>query len=209
MADVTAPPKTGRRFAPSAARNRDPILEVLRRHLPSQGLVLEIASGTGEHAAHFARHLGPELSFQPSDPDEASRASIDAWVREARLPNLRPALAFDVTAEPWPVARADAVVCINMIHIAPWEAAVGLIKGASRILPSRGLLILYGPYTRGGVHTAKSNEAFDLDLRARNPLWGVRDVQAVAALAAENGLGAPVIEHMPANNLMLIFTQAG
>ena len=203
---MTAPP--ARRFAPSAARNRDPILDVLRRHLPGSGLALEIASGTGEHAVHFAQHLGSDLIFQPSDTNAESRASIDAWVLEANLPNLRNALELDVLADTWPVESASAVVCINMIHIAPWEATIGLIEGAARILLPFGLLILYGPYRRNGAHTAPSNEAFDLDLRARNPLWGVRDLETVAALAASHGFSAPIIEQMPANNLMLIFKVA-
>ena len=200
---------TARRFAPSAARNRDPILQVLRRRLPRAGLVLEIASGTGEHALHFAQHLGPDLIFQPSDPSDEARASIDAWVREANLPNLRPALALDVSADAWPVAAANAVLCINMIHIAPWQAAIGLISGASRILPPSGLLILYGPYRRYGAHTAPSNAAFDLDLRARNPAWGVRDLEDVTAVAAQHEFSAPAIEPMPANNLTLIFQREG
>jgi SAM-dependent methyltransferase len=192
-------------FAPSAARNRDPILEVLRKHLPSQGLVLEIASGTGEHAVYFAQHLGPDLVFQPTDPSEDAISSIDDWVKSAELPNLRAPIQFDVTDSAWPVEKADAVVCINMIHIAPWQAAIGLIEGASGILPPGGLLILYGPYKRGGAHTAPSNEVFDLDLRSRNPLWGVRDLEGVAALAVEHDFSAPIIEQMPANNLTLIF----
>ncbi len=193
-----------RRFAPSAARNRDPILEVLRKHLPSHGLVLEIASGTGEHAVHLAQHLGPDLVFQPSDPSEDAISSIDAWVKSAELPNLRAPVKFDVTDGAWPVEKADAVLCINMIHIAPWDAAIGLISGSSSILPPGGLLILYGPYKRGGAHTAPSNEAFDLDLRSRNPLWGVRDLEAVVALAAKHGFSTPIIEAMPANNLTVI-----
>jgi SAM-dependent methyltransferase len=194
-----------RRFAPSAARNRDPILECLRKHLPSHGLVLEIASGTGEHALHFAQHLGPELIFQPTDPSDEAISSIDAWVKSAELPNLRAPVKFDVTDSVWPVKKADAVVCINMIHIAPWDAAIGLISGAAGVLPPGGLLILYGPYRQGGAHTAPSNEAFDLDLRARNPLWGVRDLEVVAELAAAHSFGAPIIEQMPANNLTVIF----
>ena len=194
-----------RRFAPSAARNRDPILEVLRHHVPRSGLVLEIASGTGEHAVHFAQHLGPELVFQPTDPSEDALSSIDAWVKHAELPNLQAPVKFDVTDDTWPVEKASAVLCINMIHIAPWDAAAGLISGAGSILEPGGLLIFYGPYKRGGVHTAPSNEAFDLDLRARNPLWGVRDLEDVTKLAASHGFGAPIIEQMPANNLTVIF----
>jgi SAM-dependent methyltransferase len=193
-----------RRQAPAAARNRDPILEVLRRHLPAEGLVLEIASGSGEHAVHFAEAL-PGLAFQPSDPDPVARASIDGWADASGLKNLRPALALDVTSRPWPIERADAVMCLNMIHIAPWEAAVGLIAGAARLLPPEGRLYLYGPYRRDGRPTAPSNEAFDRDLRRRNPAWGVRDLEAVTALAETQGFTAPEITEMPANNLSLVF----
>jgi SAM-dependent methyltransferase len=194
-----------RLYAPAAARNRDAILAVLRDHLPARGLVLELASGSGEHLAHFAGQL-PDLMFQPSDPDDAARASIDAWTAAAGAANLRPALALDATAGDWPIAAADAVLCINMIHIAPWRAAEGLIAGAARILPpGRGLLYLYGPFKRAGTHTAPSNQAFDTSLRAQNAAWGVRDLEAVGALAAAAGFGAPQIASMPANNLSLIF----
>lgn len=193
-----------KRQAPAAQRNRQPILEVLQPRLPAEGLVLEIASGSGEHIVHFAA-AAPHLTFQPSDPDEGARASIDDWVESLGLANVRPALEIDVTSPTWPVDRAAAVLCSNMIHIAPWEAAVGLIAGAGRILPTDGLLFLYGPYRREGRHTAPSNEAFDLDLRRRNPAWGVRDLEAVAALAAKHGFDPPAIAEMPANNLSLLF----
>ena len=193
-----------RRFAPAAARNRDPILDAIRGHLPAAGLVLEVASGSGEHAIHFAAAL-PGLAFQPSDPDAAARASIDAWAAASGLPNIRPALAIDAAAPGWPVAAADAVVCINMIHIAPLAAAEGLMRGAAAILPPGAPLILYGPYRRGGAHTAPSNAAFDADLRGRNPAWGVRDLEAVAALAAAQGFGPPEVIEMPANNLTVVF----
>jgi SAM-dependent methyltransferase len=193
-----------RRHAPAAERNRDAILAVLKRHLPARGLVLEFASGSGEHGVHFAAAL-PDLVFQPSDPDAASCASIDAWAASAGLANLRPAIALDATAQHWPIPAADAVLCINMIHIAPWAAAIGLLQGAARILAPGGVLYLYGPYKRDGRHTAPSNDAFDRGLRARDPAWGVRDLEAVAALAAANGFAAPAIEPMPANNLSLIF----
>ncbi len=192
-----------RREAPAAQRNRQPIFEVLKLRLPPHGLVLEIASGSGEHVVHFAAAL-PVLDFQPSDPDADARASIDDWVRTLGLGNVRPALAIDVTTKRWPVDRADAILCANMIHIAPWEASVGLIAGAARTLASGGVLFLYGPYRRGGRHTAPSNEAFDRDLRRRNPAWGVRDLEAVVELAAERGFGPPEIVEMPANNLSLI-----
>jgi hypothetical protein len=196
-----------RRYAPAAQRNRDPILAVLRRHLPERGVLLEVASGTGEHAVHFAAAF-PGLTWQPSDPGEGCRESIDAWARASRLPNLRPALALDATAEAWPIAAADAVLCINMIHIAPWEAAEGLVRGAARLLPSGAPLILYGPYRRAGVPTAPSNEAFDADLRARDPRWGLRELEAVAALAAASGFGVPEVNEMPANNLTVVFRRS-
>lgn len=194
-----------RRYAPATARNREPILAVLRRHLPSQGLVLEIASGTGEHITFFARSFGPGLVFQPTDPDQAARESIDAWTAALGVTNVRPAIELDAASENWPIANADAVLAINMVHIAPWAATEGLVRGAARILPEGGLLYLYGPYRIGGRHTAPSNEAFDADLRRRNPDWGVRDVEAVAELAMASGFDTPVVEQMPANNLSLVF----
>jgi SAM-dependent methyltransferase len=194
-----------RRYAPATLRNRDAILGVLKPYLPSSGLVLEVASGSGEHALHFAQASAASLVFQPSDPDSGARASIDAWAASLRLPNVRPAVALDAAAEAWPVAHADAVICINMIHIAPWEATAGLLRGAARVLPPEGVLYLYGPYRRGGRHTAPSNEAFDLSLRARNPSWGVRDLEAVVELAQNHGFAAPEVEEMPANNLSLFF----
>ncbi len=194
-----------RRYAPATARNREPILAVLQRHLPAQGLVLEIASGTGEHITFFAQSFGPELVFQPTDPDQAARESIDAWTAALGVTNVRPAIELDAASADWPVASADAVVAINMVHISPWAATEGLVHGAARILPEGGLLYLYGPYRMGGRHTAPSNEAFDDDLRRRNPDWGVRDVDAVTALAMASGFDAPVIEQMPANNLSLVF----
>lgn len=197
-------PQDARLCFPSAARTRQPILDVLSQHLPVHGLVLEVASGSGEHAAHFAQAC-PGLSFQPSDPDPMHRASIDAWTAALGLANVRAAIHLDVTAEMWPIAAADAVLCSNMIHIAPWAAAVGLMRGAGRILPPGGVLYLYGPYKRGGRHTAPSNEAFDASLRAHNPEWGVRDLEAVADLAAAQGFAAPVVVRMPANNLSLVF----
>jgi hypothetical protein len=196
-----------RRHAPAAARNRQPILDVLRRHLPEAGVVLEVASGSGEHVMHFAASL-PRLVFQPSDPDRDARASIDDWARESGLANVRPAVALDAQSQAWPVEQADAVLCCNMIHIAPWPAATGLIAGACRLLSREGLLYLYGPYRRGGRHTAPSNDAFDRDLRRRNPAWGVRDLEEVVACAKENAFGGPEIVEMPANNLSLIFRRS-
>lgn len=196
--------KDARLVAPSAARNSEPILAVLRNHLPSRGLVLEIASGSGEHTVHFARAL-PDLTFQPSDPDQQARASIEAWRLAEGLHNIRPALALDAAAGIWPIAAADAVLCINMIHISPWPSTVGLMRGASSLLGKGGVLYLYGPYRRDGAHTAPSNAAFDRSLRMQNPEWGVRDLEAVAALAQSHGFDEPVVEQMPANNLSLIF----
>jgi SAM-dependent methyltransferase len=197
-----------RRYAPSVARNKDAIAGVLARYLPSSGLVLEIASGSGEHAVHFASTF-PALVFQPTDPSEEARASIAAWRQEAALPNMRAPLALDVTAAPWPINYADAVTCINMIHIAPWEATLGLVAGAARIIPPGGLLFLYGPYKRAGQHTAPSNADFDASLRERDAQWGVRDLETVAAEATAMGFAAPMIEAMPANNLSLIFRRLG
>lgn len=191
-----------RLFSPSAARNREAILLALRPHLPVTGLVLEIASGSGEHLAHLAPAL-PALQFQPSDQAAEARASIDAWC--APWPNVCPALALDAAARTWPVARADAVLCINMIHIAPWAAARGLVAGAARVLTPGGVLAVYGPFMRDGAHTAPSNAAFDADLRARDPAWGVRAFEDLADLADGCGFAAPVADAMPANNLLVTF----
>ena len=193
-----------KREAPAAARNREPILDVLRQHLPQQGLVVEFASGTGQHVVHFARAL-PALAFQPSDPNDSARASIDDWVGTLGLSNVRPALPLDASAATWPVAKADAILCINMIHISPWEATVGLIEGAARTLPAEGVLYLYGPYRRAGHPTAPSNEDFDRDLKSRNPAWGLRTLEDVAALASRHGFAAPTVVEMPANNLSVVF----
>jgi len=192
-----------RRFAPAVARNKAPITDVLVRHLPPTGLVLEIASGSGEHALHFAAQF-PALNFQPSDPDAAALASIAAWREETRLPNFLPPLMLDVMADAWPIQRADAVLCINMIHIAPWEATAALLQGAARILPPGAMLFLYGPFKQGGHHTAPSNAEFDASLRVQDMRWGVRDLEAVAEIARAAGFAAPVVEAMPANNLSLI-----
>jgi SAM-dependent methyltransferase len=194
--------------SPSALRNRGPILEVLRRHLPGRGVILEIASGSGEHVTHFATAL-PDLVFQPSDLDPAARASIAARAQECGLTNVRTPLALDATAERWPLpheiaASLSAILCLNMIHIAPWRAAVGLLRNAAQALPAQGLLYLYGPYRRGGRHTAPSNEAFDRDLRARNAEWGVRDVEDVIAEGAAQQLAVVEIVDMPANNLSVV-----
>lgn len=196
-----------RRTAPAAERNKDPILEVLRAALPSQGTALEVASGTGQHVVHFAAAL-PALKWQPSDPDADARASIAAWTAELGLSNVSGPLALDVLQVPWPVAQVDAVLCINMIHISPWEATEALMKGSAALLPAGGPLVLYGPYRQGGSHTAPSNEAFDADLRARNPVWGVRDLEAVVGLAASVGLLLDRVVAMPANNLSVVLRRA-
>ena len=199
-------PTDARRFSPSTARNRGPILDALRPRLPAAGLLLEVASGTGEHCAYLAAAL-PGLTFQPTDPDVDALASINAWC--GGLPNVRPALALDAAAAKWPVTAADAVLCSNMIHIAPWAAAEGLMAGAARVLPPGGVLALYGPYMRGGRHTGPGNVAFDADLRGRNPAWGIRGLEDVAALAAAAGFGAPEVLQMPADNLIVVFGRLG
>jgi SAM-dependent methyltransferase len=194
----------GRWFAAAAGRNRDPILAVLERELPRSGLVLEIASGTGQHVAHFARSL-PQLSWQPSDPDAEFRRSISLWIDFEHLANVKEPLDLDVREQPWPIASADAIVCINMLHVAPWAAAQALFEGARQVLSQQNLLFLYGPYRRGGGHTAASNAKFDAELRARDAEWGLRDVEALADLADHNGFTLADTLAMPANNLSLVF----
>lgn len=195
-------------FAPSAQRNRQPILDVLARVLPKDGLVLEIAGGSGEHALHFARNL-PALRWQPSDPDPASRRSIDAHAaaHAEQCPNLLPVLDVDVTAADWPVRTAEAIVCINMAHISPWSASEGLFAGAGRLLPAAGVLFLYGPYKRNGRHTAPSNEAFDASLRGRNSAWGIRNLEDLVGLGTQANLALREVVDMPANNLSLVFVK--
>lgn len=191
-------------ISPAAARNRDPILAVLREVLPAAGTVLEIASGTGEHAVHVAAAL-PGLIWQPSDIDDDALASIAAHRANVALPNLLAPLRLDVTAVSWPVLHADALVCINMLHIAPWAAAEGLMAGAGRVLASGNVLYLYGPFKQDGRHTAPSNAAFDASLRARDPRWGVRETGDVADLARRNGFALDRQVAMSANNLSLVF----
>lgn len=195
--------KDARLFSAAAARNREPILDVLRESLPQQGLVLEVASGSGEHILHFAAAL-KRLTFAPSDPSPRARESIAAWIAAIGPDNVQSPLAFDAARSPWPIERADAVCCINMVHIAPWAATVGLFDNASAILPPGAPLYLYGPYKRGGAHTAPSNADFDAGLRAQNPAWGVRDLETVTDLARRTGFAEPEIVEMPANNLSLI-----
>lgn len=205
MTDIPPP---GARTSPSTARNREPILDVLKPRLPSRGLVLEIAAGAGEHAVHNAGAL-PGLLWRPTDPDPEALASIAAWREHAALPNLLEPLVLDA-ADPdsWPIKRADAVVNINMIHISPWAATEGLMVGAGRVLPAGGVLILYGPYIESAVETAPSNLAFDANLKNRNPAWGLRRLDDVAALAARQGLELAERIGMPANNLALVFRRA-
>ncbi len=194
----------GRLTAPAAERNKAAILEVLKRFLPETGLVLEIASGTGQHVMHFAAAL-PALTWQPTDLNQEHLTSIAAWTRHGGLQNVRPPFELDVGADPWPVEQAEAVLCCNMIHIAPWVATAQLLEGAARVLVPGGILLLYGPYRRFGAHTAPSNEAFDLDLRARDPEWGLRDMEEVVALAGSSGLSLAEVVPMPANNFSVIF----
>ncbi len=191
----------------AAERNKGPILEVLNRYLPAEGEVLEIASGSGQHIVHFAA-AHPELSWQPTDADTALFDSIDAHVADAGLANVKRPLALDVMRTPWPVARADVIVCINMIHISPWQTTPALLAGAARLLPPGGCAYLYGPYRRNGAHTAPSNEAFDASLRARDPSWGLRDMEVVAETAAGLGLVCDDVVAMPANNFSVIFRRS-
>lgn len=192
-----------RLFAAATARNREPILSVLQRVVPERARVLEIAAGTGEHACFFAERL-PVAEWQPTDPDAASRASIDAWRAHLGATRVLPALELDVEREPWPVSRADVVVCINMIHISPWQSTLALLAGTARVLPPGGVLFAYGPFRRSGAHTAPSNAEFDASLRARDPRWGVRDLEAIEAAALEEGLSLEEVLAMPANNFSLI-----
>jgi hypothetical protein len=193
-----------RQYAPATVRSRDFILDVLRDVLPMTGVILEIASGSGEHVVHFARNL-PSLAFQPSDPEPAALLSVAAWVKDAQVTNVRAPIVLDASQLPWPIASADGIICINMVHISPWDATVGLITGAAATLPPGSPLYLYGPYRRKGVATAPSNEAFDRNLRDRNPTWGLRDLGAVAAIAQSVGFSAPAVTEMPANNLSVVF----
>jgi cyclopropane fatty-acyl-phospholipid synthase-like methyltransferase len=194
-----------RAFSPSTARNREPILAVLRRLLGEHARVLEIASGTGEHAVFAARAM-PSVSWQPSDPDAASRASIAAWTLHEGLTNVAPPLALDARWADWGIRGPfDALVAINMIHIAPWEATQGLFAGAARVLAPGGIVFLYGPYKRCGRHTAPSNEAFEQWLKARDPAFGVRDLADVEREASLHGFSLREIVPMPANNLSLVF----
>ena len=193
-----------RRSAPAAARNREPIAEVLSEWLPPGGTVLEIASGSGEHAIWFAQHF-PDLDWQPSDTHPDAFASIAAWREASGLPNVREPIVIDASKQDWPIGRADAVLNINMAHISPWAASLGLIEGASKVLPEEGPLILYGPWLKDDIETAASNLAFDADLKSRDPQWGLRRVEDFADAAAARGFEFVESRQMPANNLMLLF----
>jgi hypothetical protein len=192
-----------KRHAPATERNRDVIAQTLARVLPTEGLILEVASGTGEHVVHFAK-MFPALTWQPSDPDPIALASINAWRADSNVPNVRPAMLLDASAD-WPIAQADAVVCINMTHISPWAATVGLLRNAARLLPQSAVLFIYGPYNQRDVPLADSNAAFDAALRQQNALWGLRFVEDIAAEAHVSGLHLDSVIDMPANNLSLIF----
>ena len=189
--------------SPSAQRNREPIAAVLADWLPASGMVLEVASGSGEHAVHFAGRF-PALEWQPSDPDPAALTSIEAWRADSGLANLREPVILDATAATWPVESAEAMLNVNMVHISPWEAALGLLDGAARLLPAGGPLILYGPWTVQGLQTAPSNLAFDADLKRREPAWGLRKVEEFALEAEKRGLVLDDQREMPANNRMLL-----
>ena len=193
-----------KRHAPATARNSEPLAEVLAEELPDRGLVLEVASGSGEHAVFLARRF-PALDWQPSDVDPEALASVDAWAAEAAVANLRPAIALDAAQADWPIAAADAVLCVNMVHISPWSAAVGLFTGAGRILTSGAPLVLYGPFIEPGRETAPSNLAFDQSLKQRNSEWGLRNTADLDALAADHGLRRTARHAMPANNLVLVY----
>jgi SAM-dependent methyltransferase len=193
-----------RQYAPATLRNRDFILDVLREVLPGRGVILEIASGSGEHVVHFARSLSG-LVFEPSDPDPEAVQSVAAWVKDTGVTNVCAPIVLDASQSPWPIASADGIICINMVHISPWDATLGLIKGAAAILPPGAPFYLYGPYKREGFETTASNQAFDRSLRDRNPAWGLRDLEAVAAMAQSVGFSVPAVTEMPANNLSVVF----
>ena len=188
----------------SVARNRDPILHVLQRILPRSGTVIEVASGTGEHAVHFAGAL-PDLAWQPTDRDPDALRSIAAHRAMAARANLRPPLTLDVARPPWPVLRGDAVVAINMIHISPWPATEGLMTLCDRLLAPGGVLFLYGPFRETGLPLAPSNAAFDASLKERDPAWGLRDLGVVRGLAARHSFRLIERVAMPANNLSVVF----
>ncbi len=196
-----------KRRAPATERNREPIAQVLREVLPERGLLLEVAAGTGEHAAYLAP-LFPKLRWQPSDPDPDALTSIEAWAADTEAANLLPPVFLDAASDSWPIDAADAILCVNMVHISPWAATRGLMRGAARLLPQDAPLVLYGPYRRRGVETAPSNEAFDESLKARNPDWGLRDLEAVTEEAESRGLRFDRLFEMPAKNLTVVFRRS-
>lgn len=198
------PSQDAKLSSPSALRNRGPIADLLRPVLPESGTVLEIASGSGEHVIHFAG-LFPNLVWQPSDPSPEARASIEEWMKAEATTNVLPPLELDASSQPWPIERADAMIAINMVHISPWSATQGLLKGAGKLLPTGGVLVLYGPYRRKGQPLVASNANFDADLRSRNPAWGIRLLEDVASLAKQLGLAMTSVVDMPANNLGVVF----
>lgn len=203
--DSLEPRGSDRRLSsPAAQRNREPILAVLRSVLPSAGRVLEIASGSGEHAVYFARHLAP-LCWQPTDPSETALASIAAWRETEALDNLAAPVRLDVMTDWPPLPDLKAVVCINLLHISPWAASEALFAAAGRQLPVGGALVVYGPFRRHGEHTAPSNAAFDEQLRTRDPRWGIRDLEAVEGLARDNDLKREAVHELPANNLCVVW----
>jgi Protein of unknown function (DUF938) len=193
-----------RLYAPATERNREVILSVLKSALPTKGKVLEIASGTGEHITFWAPHF-PALTWQPSDPDPMHLASIEGWMEQLPSANILPPMQIDVTNDAWGIDAVEMILCINMIHIAPWEACLGLFRGARSVLSKGGLLYLYGPFKQQGKHTATSNEAFDFSLRAQAPSWGVRDLEKVIDVAQKHDLHLQQVIPMPANNLSVVF----
>lgn len=195
-----------KRHAPATARNRDAIASVIGKYLPKTGTILEIASGTGEHLVHFARTF-PQLLWQPSDYDQAGLASINAWASDSGLDNILPPIRIDAASTDWPIEQADGILCINMIHISPWEATMGLISGSASRLSKGAPLYLYGPYIQKGVPTVESNLAFDRSLRDRNAAWGLRSVEDVVEYAKQKGIMLQAIREMPSNNLSLVFSK--
>lgn len=193
-----------KRHAPATARNSEALASVLAKELPQSGLVLEVASGTGEHAVFMASRF-PALVWQPSDIDPGSLASVDAWARDAKRANLLPAIALDALDDTWPIEQADALLCVNMVHISPWSAAEGLFEGGGRLLEHGAPLVLYGPFIEQDTTTAESNMAFDASLRARDPSWGLRSAERIDRLASSNGLTRTARHEMPANNLTLVY----
>jgi Protein of unknown function (DUF938) len=193
-----------RLYAPATERNRKAILSVLKSILPMQGKVLEIASGTGEHITFWAPYF-PNITWQPSDPDPMHLASIEGWIAQLPAANILPPIQIDVTNQTWSIDSVEVILCVNMIHIAPWEACLGILQGAQSLLSKGGLLYLYGPFKQQGKHTAPSNEAFDLSLRAQDPSWGVRDLEAVIDSAQKHDLHVQQVIPMPDNNLSVVF----